>query len=1189
MNPNDLQNILADRFDRTRWLEVVREVLPGAATYLTPQEVAPEATRAKSIWQLGEVSLADGKNLAILEIEVAPGVDLARNRAGLRALAARFIDQASYHGVLAVFRTIGRDDWRLTFAARESTYDPTSSDISIRETAPRRYTYLLGPDEICRTPAERLFALRKHGRSAKLTNIVEAFSVEELNREFFRDFCVVFNLIAAELDDRFPEWKKNETTHDLAQQETQILLNRLLFLYFVQRKGWLDRDSRYLVRHFRDHHESRTESASYYEKFLFPVFRILSTEWVSREKTVSHLRDNDPNRHDLPFLNGGLFHDDDLNDDASRRRKGLCISNSTFSRVFDDLLERYNFTIREDSPLDQEVAIDPEMLGKIFEELILREETGETIKGKSKRHDTGSHYTPRPIVHYLCREALATWMESQPPFAGRNDAPNRIASLLALDAGEGIDEIVMQKLRVLLTPDEAGELLRSLEDLRACDPAVGSGAFPIGLLHELLNLAYLTETRARGHDPVGGELAWAYDTKKEFIRRSLYGVDIQERATEICKLRLWLSLMVDHDLGVNPAECDRRSFQNALRKLEPLPNLDFKIRRADSLIDRIHGEPVNLGKLHDSSTARPALGALASAKIGFFNADNAIKKREMHLAIYSALTELAEIALRDARNDLGLVPGDESASRVAELERARLAVVADRVLVKAAMRPGIRVGQKESVIEQLRARFEDNSKPTFVWQLDFAEVFHRSRQVKKRKELLDARPGSQGQAKESRFDIVLGNPPYVRPHHMSAEYKQLLWDRYNTFVKKADLYCCFIEKGVSLLTLEGCLSFIASHGFLRLDSFQELRSFLLRFTRLRRLIDITDYVFESAMVKTALLVVKSGKPNGNAVGVASVPHNAKFADLPLNYIDQTFFQTAYANVFDVSSNPQSAEIKARMAGMGASVKVSFDISFGIKTGDDSRFLSFEKKGNEYKPLLRGEDIGRYSYIFKGEYVWFNPDLMRKHRKTARPGTRDRYEQPKVLVRDTGEGLRATYECEDYYVKDVLVVSHPTKNETALKFLTGALNSRAMRFYYETTFPTLHVQKNELEVLPVPNCETRERKIVAEMVDIVLFLNSQATVQNITSSVPRDPLIAQFFELWVDAMFYQLFFPEEIQVAKLDFFALFRDANLPALNKGDHMPQLRSNFERLYDPSHPLRGALFALQSLDLVRTIEGEK
>lgn len=156
----------------------------------------------------------------------------------------------------------------------------------------------------------------------------------------------------------------------------------------------------------------------------------------------------------------------------------------------------------------------------------------------------------------------------------------------------------------------------------------------MGLLRELVNLARLCETRARGQDPVDGDRAWLYETKKRIIERVIYGVDIQERAIEICKLRLWLSLMVDHDLGVDPANCDARSFRRSLGELEPLPNLDFKIRRADSLVDKIHGEPIPLGKIHVGSQAQQALNVLTGAKREFYAAERAAEKRRLRLAIY---------------------------------------------------------------------------------------------------------------------------------------------------------------------------------------------------------------------------------------------------------------------------------------------------------------------------------------------------------------------------------------------------------------------------------------------------------------------------------------------------------------------------------------------------------------------------
>jgi autotransporter-associated beta strand protein len=277
---------------------------------------------------------------------------------------------------------------------------------------------------------------------------------------------------------------------------------------------------------------------------------------------------------------------DEHHDEVVRRHHELQISNGVFRSVFDDLLERYNFTIQEDSPTNYEVAIDPEMLGQIFEELILTSEESETA-GKSKRHDTGSHYTRRPIVHYLCRDSLAAYLESQSPFLGKINAHERVRKLLTLDATEGIDEETNVALKAILTSDEAAVLIDRLFDLRACDPAVGSGAFPMGLLHELVNLARLCATRAAGKDPVLGDRSWLYNTKKRIIERVIYGVDIQPQAVDICKLRLWLSIMVDYELSADPDNCEALSFRKALKEIDPLPNLDFKIRRANSLVDYI--------------------------------------------------------------------------------------------------------------------------------------------------------------------------------------------------------------------------------------------------------------------------------------------------------------------------------------------------------------------------------------------------------------------------------------------------------------------------------------------------------------------------------------------------------------------------------------------------------------------------
>ncbi len=425
MNREQIQSVLREEYDQQRWLQVLRRILPGTEVFATPQAVPVSVPGAPSPVQLARVRLADHKQLAVLEVKVGERIDLLRNRVGLRNLVTRFIDQAEYHGVLAVFLA-PQADFRFTFAARMAEFDD-EGNLLRRETAPRRYTYVLGPNESCRTAAERFLHLSSKGLSGTMEDVIEAFSVEKLNKEFFADFSTAFDRVKSEIQ------KRNRWGEKTAKEEAQTLLNRLLFLYFVQRKGWLNRQRDYLFRNFSRFADGASNKVPFLDGFLRPLFTKLSTEGSLA----------DIPGHDLPFLNGGLFADeygDEQHDEVVRRHHDLQVSNEVFRSVFDDLLERYNFTIQEDSPTNYEVAIDPEMLGQIFEELVLTSEESETA-GKSKRHDTGSHYTRRPIVHYLCRDSLRAWLEQSPPSPILNPksapAPFRWASCTSCSTSRG--------------------------------------------------------------------------------------------------------------------------------------------------------------------------------------------------------------------------------------------------------------------------------------------------------------------------------------------------------------------------------------------------------------------------------------------------------------------------------------------------------------------------------------------------------------------------------------------------------------------------------------------------------------------------------------------------------------------------------------------------------------------------------
>lgn len=843
-------------YRQQEWRGFLKAIFPTAELFAQPQQIEGAKDDLPPGFQIGRVMLADGRRIAFIEQPVTASINLIRNRVSLRNRVARLIDQESATGVLAVFTQDKSPNFRLSFVARESAlvFTEEGTQTQRTETAQKRFTYYIGPDEACTTAAQRFDQLAKLGTSAELPHLIEAFSVEKLNDEFFRDFSSAVSRVENEIQTSYPKWSEI-----LCRTEAQTLLNRLVFLYFVQRKGWLNRESRFLLKEFTPHREKKGHT--FFTQFLAPLFECLSTE--------PSLAPEFP--HDVPFLNGGLFSDEaGANEPDVGRRVKLNVSNKTFAYIFDDLLERYNFTIVEDSPSSVEVAIDPEMLGRVFEALVLQEEESDT-GGKSRRHDTGSHYTPRPIVHYLCREALAGWLENQTPFNGQTNARQKIDTLLAIDATEGLDESSLKELDALFTPENAADLTQRLLALRMCDPAVGSGAFPLGFLHTMLNALRLCETRNRGQDPAEGDRNWLYETKKKVIEQVIYGVDIQAQAIELCKLRLWLSLMVDHELSADPFRCSQGAFQKALRQLEPLPNLDFKIRPANSLLDLIHGQRLRLDASSLPGDSRNHVRALADAKHRFYVANKSKEKRKARAAIYGhyAALVLLAIAQEKSRHTVRIKTLKDNGLRdfSALGEAAKEAELILKLLQSAKREKDTKQDEILRVVEE---RLYSPQRPSFLWPFDFAEVFFGAcspaDEPATPRGSLSLANASKGQMELTLgteinphgFDLVLGNPPYIRIQTLKKtdpELADYFKKRFHSASKgNYDLYVCFVERGMELLHSRGQLAYILPHKFFNAQYGQPLRELLSDGKHLRHVVHFGDQqIFPGATNYVCLL------------------------------------------------------------------------------------------------------------------------------------------------------------------------------------------------------------------------------------------------------------------------------------------------------------------------------------------------
>jgi type I restriction-modification system DNA methylase subunit len=729
--------------------------------------------------------------------------------------------------------------------------------------------------------AERLAKLdlsALKSRTAAAINALcnEAFDKEALTNEFFKKLDSHIKAIESDLREH------QRMSGPEAFGQAQLLIERLIFLYFAQNRGWLNQEADYLVKNFGDY-ANDGDGFGYYQEFLHRLFHTLAESGFGNRLPG------------IPFLNGGLFDDDEFRLPSSKLR----IRNVTFASLFEDLLEAYNFTVREDTPLSQEVAVDPEMLGKIFESIVLHAEAaGEEYQAPDKRKATGSYYTPRIVVHFICRETLRLYFaqrgESLSDPACRSTWAERLTRLFKeIDPTDGFSEEELKRLKSLLSPLEAArclDLLCGAEDskgnraggLRTLDPAVGSGAFPVGLLHELISLQRIFETAAHGYDDPVKESGtrWLQKAKEDFIERSLFGVDIQQQAIEICQLRLWLSLLVDYELGVNPFEAERGEFIKAINKISQLPNLEMNFKRGDSLHDYVCGNPVRIEPQKPSQYAAKLerierLGAkLHKAKRGETKKKTRLEILEKRIALARRIIDDEIVALRG-----GFIAGNwfgESISEREERERTETEISRLEAARKQVDRDEGNLGKlkqrqfdKEFYRKLRELEGSEMDGPlNFAWRIDFPHVlsgapietlrgeFALINQAQRQQELAPANPSKP----DSGFDLIVGNPPFVTARNaVKRELYRERWPRVSHM--KFLLVCPFFEMSFGLLRPDGQLGFIVSNAFAKREFGKPLVEDFFPTVDLEKVVDCSGLMFPGHGTPTCIVFGVQRKPS----------------------------------------------------------------------------------------------------------------------------------------------------------------------------------------------------------------------------------------------------------------------------------------------------------------------------------------
>lgn len=644
MTKDELKRILESPFDNGAWTRVLTDVFGVRNLLQTPKPITlPANDLAERAVELGSFNTADGRLVGLYQIDLTDKPRIWQNRVGLRSLL-RNIYKHDVDAALVVF--VQNDKWRLSLISEIRVLDADGNLIE-QKTEAKRFTYLLGPGETVRTPVDRLTLYAESGRNLK--DLIDSFAVEPLNKAFFREYREnVFEPIVAEVRSQF-------TTDEDARLFTQRLLNRLMFLYFIQKKGWMkyNGSENYLRSLFDD---SMAKAENFYKDRLYYVFFYgLSNQAEAKEiQNDARLKEL---RGELPYLNGGLF---EMEPDGTDEKGKIKISNDRFSDIL-TLFENYNFTVDESTPFDVQVAVDPEMLGKVFEELI----TG--------RHSSGSYYTPRTVVSFMCREALKH-------------------ALKGTDTDEAIDKLVDENDGSGVTKPDA--IQTRLKEIKVCDPACGSGAYLLGMLQELLHVREaLFAATAIAKDA-------QYDWKREIIENNIYGVDLDRFATQIAALRLWLSLAIESD------------------EPHPLPNLKYKIGCGDSLLAPI--ETNGQTDLH----RRALIEQFRARKAEYTDADDHIKKSEAEAEIERLRVEIARTLqhLPQPPSDARLMLAKKS---VADIE-AKLKAALDRGDKYKAEEHQRNLNKLKAEIAEMEAALTVHHYDTgniFDWSVEFAEVF----------------------------------------------------------------------------------------------------------------------------------------------------------------------------------------------------------------------------------------------------------------------------------------------------------------------------------------------------------------------------------------------------------------------------------------------------------------------------------
>lgn len=631
-------------------------------------------------------------------------------------------------------------------------------------------------------------------------NWQEAFNVEKVTEKFFCDYKSKFFELRNYLI-------RNKVDPKEAHEFTLSFLNRIMFIYFISKKGWLKETNffNWYIGEYKKSQKITSKKDVFYELWVKQLFfKGLNNHQNEIEGIPEQVKKI---IFGFPYLNGGLFKENDLD-----RKILINIKDSLFENIL-NFFESYNFTIKEDMPLDEQVAIDPQMIGYVYESLA--QVADKIYNPDFDNNDLGIFYTPKIEVDFMCRRSIVEYLSNH-----CTDIPKENLYHFVFDTGD------LSQLTTWLSNKNCEKIESKLDEISVVDPACGSGAFLVGTLNVLSELYNKINKYKKDKNDLT-----EFQLKKRIIQYSLYGVDVMPWAIHAAELRLWLQLVLD-------------AKKEELTEGPLLPNLDLNLRVGDSLVQEIGGVYFNLNGSNLKPELKKKIDSLKDEKRNYFansnlkKFSNSDKIKQEELKIFK---EIIDEKIQELKDNL---TKDNTTSQKTLTGMVLLDPVAQKI-------------KEENFLEIKRlSKIKDALKlpehKPFIWDLDFAEIF------------IDKKG----------FDIVIGNPPYVRQEAISPPgklekeitnedkkiYKEKLQrslkERYDGYLDKlsgrSDLYIYFYLHGLGLLNRKGTFCFITSNSWLDVDFGSELQEFLCKYVPIKTIYDNPKRSFSHAEVNTII-------------------------------------------------------------------------------------------------------------------------------------------------------------------------------------------------------------------------------------------------------------------------------------------------------------------------------------------------